>query len=54
MELPEEVISYLLTHMRRDLPSLGAILELIDRTSLERRRQVTLPLVREALKALDQ
>jgi DnaA family protein len=54
IRLADEVIWYLLSHVRRDLPSLGAILELIDRTSLERQRQVTLPLVREALKALDQ
>ena len=50
MHLADEVISYLLTRMRRDLPSLSAILDRLDRTSLELQRPITLPLVREALK----
>lgn len=52
MRLADEVVNYLLTHERRDLPSLRAIVEHLDRVSLERHRAVTLPLVREALKAL--
>lgn len=52
MRLADEVVWYLLTHVRRDLPSLGAILDQLDRLSLERKRHVTLPLVREALKAI--
>ena len=51
MRLADEVVDYLLSHVRRDLPSLGAILERLDRLSLEQQRPVTLPLVREALKA---
>lgn len=51
MRLADEVVWYLLTHVRRDLPSLGAILDELDRLSLERQRHITLPLVREALKA---
>jgi DnaA family protein len=47
------VVWYLLTHVRRDMPSLGAILDHLDRTSLEQRRAITLPLVREALRALE-
>ncbi len=50
MRVPGEVISYLLTHARRDLPTLLAILDELDRASLELKRPVTLPLVREALK----
>ena len=50
MRVPDEVIGYLLTHVRRDLPTLTAILDEIDRNSLERQRQVTLPLVREILR----
>ena len=50
MHLADEVIAYLLTRMRRDLPSLSAILDRLDRTSLELQRPITLPLVREALK----
>ena len=52
MRLADEVVWYLLTHVRRDLPSLSAILDELDRLSLERQRHITLPLVREALKAL--
>jgi DnaA family protein len=50
MQLADEVISYLLTRMRRDLRSLTAILDRLDRFSLETKRPITLPLVREALK----
>jgi DnaA-homolog protein len=50
MQLPEEVISYLLTRMRRDLRSLTAILDRLDQVSLELKRPITLPLLREAIK----
>ena len=50
MRLPEEVVSFLLTRMRRDLRSLTAVLDQLDRFSLETKRPVTLPLLREALK----
>jgi DnaA family protein len=50
LRLPEDVVNYLLTRLRRDLRSLSAVIERLDRTSLERQRPVTLPLVREALK----
>jgi DnaA family protein len=51
LRLPDEVIRYLLTHLPRDLPSLNSAIELLDRYSLSRQRHITLPLVREALKA---
>jgi DnaA family protein len=51
MQLPEEVVAWLLTRMRRDLRSLTAVLDQIDRTSLEQKRPITLPLVRDAVKA---
>ena len=54
LRLADEVVWYLLTHVRRDMPSLRALLEQLDRASLEQRRPVTLPLVREALKAFEQ
>jgi DnaA family protein len=50
MRLPDEVVAYLLTRMRRDLRSLTAVLDQLDRFSLETKRPVTLPLLREALK----
>lgn len=52
IRLADEVVWYLLAHVRRDLSSLGAILDLLDRVSLEQKRHVTLPLVREVLKNL--
>ncbi len=51
LRLPDEVIRYLLSRLPRDLPSLNAALELLDRYSLSHQRHITLPLVREALKA---
>lgn len=53
LRLSEEVVWYLLTHVRRDMPSLVAILDHLDRASLEQHRAVTLPLVREALRTLE-
>jgi DnaA family protein len=47
--LPDEVSGYLLRHGQRDLPSLMATLAALDRLSLETRRPVTLPLLRELL-----
>ena len=32
MQLPDEVVAYLLTHMRRDLRSLTAMLDRLDRS----------------------
>jgi len=47
-KLGDEVVSYLLTRMRRDLRSLTSVLERLDQYSLETKRPITLPLVREA------
>jgi len=49
LELPDEVVGYLLTRLPRDLASLSAVIELLDRHSLIKQRPITLPLVREAL-----
>jgi DnaA family protein len=54
MRVPEEVIGYLLTHARRDLPTLTAIFDELDKNSLERQRQITLPLLKDILKALEE
>ena len=54
IRVPDEVIHYLLTHVRRDLPTLAAVLDELDRVSLELKRPVTLPLVREALKDMEE
>lgn len=49
LPLSDEVVGYLLTRLPRDLPSLNAVLDALDRYSLAAKRPVTLPLVREAL-----
>jgi DnaA family protein len=48
-DLNREVIDYLLTRQTRDLPGLLAILDALDSYSLEHKRAVTIPLVRELL-----
>jgi len=47
--LSEEVASYLLTHARRDMPSLIRALDALDRYSLETGRAITVPLLKAAL-----
>jgi DnaA family protein len=49
--LQPDVSQYLLTHASRDMPALLAILDALDRYSLEAKRAVTVPLVRELLAA---
>ena len=49
LRLTDEVVWYLLNHLPRDLASLHAVLDRLDRHSLARQRPVTLPLVREVL-----
>jgi DnaA-homolog protein len=52
MAMDAEIANYLLRHGRRDMRSLIAMLDAIDRHSLEAGRPVTLPMVREALNRL--
>ncbi len=47
--LSPEVSDYLLRHARRDMPSLLALLDALDRYSLETKRAITLPLLRDLL-----
>lgn len=49
LRLPAEVSAYLLRHGRRDLRSLMATLDALDRYSLETKRAITLPLLRDLL-----
>lgn len=49
LRLPEEVVRYLLTHCRRDLPNLLAMVDALDTYSLSRKRPVSLPLLKEIL-----
>ena len=52
-DLPDGVVDYLLRHLSRDLPSLMSVLDALDRHSLETKRQITLPLLRELLETQD-
>ena len=47
--LSDDIIAYLLARQARDLPGLLALLEALDRYSLEYKRAITIPLVRELL-----
>jgi DnaA family protein len=47
--LPPEVRDFLLTRGRRDMPSLLGMVDALDRYSLETKRPVTVPLVKELL-----
>ena len=47
--LSDEVAAYLLTHARRDMPSLIQALDDLDRYSLETGRPITVPLLKAAL-----
>ena len=43
------VLPYLMTHLRRDMRSLSAMLDALDRYSLETQRPITVPLLRSLL-----
>jgi DnaA family protein len=53
MRLGQDIIGYVLTHCRRDMSMQMAILDALDRHSLEHKRPVTIPLLRQALAALE-
>ena len=50
--LEPQVADYLLNHTARDMQSLLRVLEALDRFSLETRRPITLPLLRQLLRDL--
>ncbi|MGE5468341.1 MAG: DnaA regulatory inactivator Hda [Ignavibacteria bacterium] len=49
MKVDDGLVNYLLRHGRRDLPSLMAVLEALDRATLEQQRPATLPLLKEVM-----
>jgi DnaA family protein len=49
LQLSDDIVGYLLTRLPRDMASLQAIMEVLDRYSLMRQRPLTLPLVKQAL-----
>ena len=52
MRLAPGIADYLHNHCERDMGTQMAVLDALDRFSLERKRPITLPLLREALKML--
>ena len=46
IELPDDVVGYVLTRHRRDMPSLVALLDRLDYHSMARQRRLTVPFVR--------
>jgi DnaA-homolog protein len=52
MSLDHELIAYLLSHFDRDMGTQIALLDALDRYSLQRKRPVTLPLLKDALRSL--
>jgi DnaA family protein len=49
ISLSAGVLPYLITHFRRDMQSLSAMLDALDQYSLETQRPITLPLLRSLL-----
>lgn len=49
MKLPDEVIAYCLRYLRRDLQTLMAVLEALDKWSLTTKKPVTVPLLKKML-----
>ncbi len=49
MKLPPEWLTYLLRQAPRDMRTLSAVIVALDRYSLEHKRAITLPLLREVL-----
>ena len=54
MSISGGVLPYLITHFRRDMSSLTQVLSQLDEYSLETKRSITLPLMREVLHELSQ
>ncbi|MGB8855639.1 MAG: DnaA regulatory inactivator Hda [Burkholderiales bacterium] len=53
MSLSDEVVKYLFSHWKRDLPSLLVALDRLDEYSLETKRPVSVPLLKQALAVKD-
>ena len=49
LELAPEVVNWVLTHYTRDMNHLSALINALDRYSLEKHRAITLPLLKDLL-----
>ncbi len=53
LALAPELIDYLLSHVTRDMGTQMAVVDTLDRVSLERKRPITQPLLREVLQLIN-
>ena len=51
IEIPDDVVGYVLTRYRRDMPSLVALLDRLDYQSMAHQRRITVPFVRALIEA---
>src|SRR5690606_7022176 len=51
LHLAPEVVNWVLTHYTRDMNHLSALIDALDRYSLEKHRAITLPLLKDLLAA---
>ena len=51
IEIPDEVVGYVLTRYRRDMTSLMALLDRLDHHSMASQRRLTVPFVRDLIEA---
>ena len=49
LELTDDVATYLLSRQQRDLPHLLGMLETLDQASLQAKRRLTIPFVKQVL-----
>ncbi len=49
LDLSQEVIAWVLTHYSRDMSHLSALLDALDRYSIEKHRAITVPLLKDLL-----
>ena len=49
IEMPDDVVGYVLARHRRDMPSLVALLDRLDYHSMARKRRLTVPFVRDLI-----
>lgn len=49
LEIPDDVVGYVLTRHRRDMPSLVALLDRLDHRSMVCKRRLTVPFVRDLI-----
>ena len=53
LEIPDDVVGYVLTRHRRDMPSLVALLDRLDYHSMAHQRRLTVPFVRGSSRRIE-